>query len=80
MNSRTSDRVADCRSPNDTCEELVSDLRRMDALADSGRAFHEGKLTEEQFRAKLFDLGVSGRDADLEFFYNHPSNKEGAGR
>ena len=76
MNLRTSDRVDDCRSPNDTCEELVSDLGRMDALADAGRAFHEGKLTGEQFKEKLFDLGVSGRDADLEVFYNHPSNKE----
>ena len=50
----------------------------VDSLADAGRAFHEGKQTEEQFRAKLFDLGVSDRDADLEFFYNHPSNKDWA--
>ena len=80
MKKRTSDGGHDCSSTNDKLEELASNLRRMDALADAGRAFHEGKLTEGQFREKLFDLGVCGRDADLEFFYNHPSNKDWAER
>jgi hypothetical protein len=63
-------------NPDDTLKKLISDLRLTDAVVTVGRTFHEGRLTESEFTAKLADLGVSGRAAELEVFYNHPNNRE----